>query len=114
MSAQYAPWILAAPVRFVGRCLYRLTTLGAERLPEGGALLVANHLSYADVLVLQMACPRPIRFVGHEGLLKASWFFRWVFRLTGTIAPSSFCTFPARACRRSVPAVESPAWETCL
>ena len=88
MCAQYAPWLIAAPVRFIGRCLYRVRALGAERLPEGGALLVANHLSYADVLVLQLACPRPIRFVGHEALTKASWFFRLVFRLTGTIPVS--------------------------
>ncbi len=88
MSAQYAPWILAAPLRLLARRLYRVTTLGAERLPEGGALLLANHLSYVDVLVLQMACPRPIRFVGHENLPKVSWFFRWVFRITGTIPVS--------------------------
>jgi acyl-[acyl-carrier-protein]-phospholipid O-acyltransferase/long-chain-fatty-acid--[acyl-carrier-protein] ligase len=89
MSAQYAPWIIAAPVRLIARCLYRVTTFGAERLPEGGALLVANHLSYADVLVLQLACPRPIRFVGYEGLMKVSWFFRWVFGVTGTIPVSA-------------------------
>ena len=88
MSAQYAPWILAAPLRLLARCLYRVTSLGAERLPEGGALLLANHLSYVDVMVLQMACPRPIRFVGHENLARVSWFFRGVFRVTGTIPVS--------------------------
>jgi acyl-[acyl-carrier-protein]-phospholipid O-acyltransferase/long-chain-fatty-acid--[acyl-carrier-protein] ligase len=88
MSAQYVPWILAQPVRFIARLLYRVRVLHAERLPEGGALLLANHLSYVDVVVLQLACPRPIRFVGHEGLVKASWFFRYVFRLTGTIPVS--------------------------
>ena len=75
---------LARPCIWLGRLLYRVRSSGAERLPEGGALLVANHLSYVDVVVLQMACPRPIRFVGHEGLTR-NWFFRLVFRLTGTI-----------------------------
>jgi acyl-[acyl-carrier-protein]-phospholipid O-acyltransferase/long-chain-fatty-acid--[acyl-carrier-protein] ligase len=89
MSAQYAPWIIAAPVRLLARCLYRIKTLGAERLPEGGALLLANHLSYMDVVVLQMACPRPIRFVGHESFLSVSWIFRFIFWLTGTIPVSS-------------------------
>lgn len=89
MSAQYAPWFLAAPLRLLARCLYRLKVLGDDRLPEGGALLLANHLSYMDVAVLQIACPRPIRFVGHEGLPKASWFFRFVFWLTGTIPVSA-------------------------
>lgn len=88
MSAQYAPWFIAAPFRLFTRLLYRVKTRGAERLPAGGALLLANHLSYADVLVLQLACPRAIRFVGHEDLPRASWFFRLVFRLTGTIPVS--------------------------
>lgn len=88
-AAQYAPWILAAPIRLLARCLYRIKVLGAERLPEGGALLLANHLSYADVVVLQMACPRPIRFVGHESLPRTSRFFRWVFKITGTIPVSA-------------------------
>ncbi len=88
MRAQFAPWILAAPIRLIARCLYRITTLGAERLPEGGALLVANHLSYVDVVVLQLSCPRPIRFVGHEHLPRISWFFNLVYRLSGTIPVS--------------------------
>ncbi len=88
MSAQYVPWIIAAPVRLLARCLYRIKTYGAERLPAGGALLLSNHLSYADVIVLQMACPRPIRFVGHENLVRESVVFRFFFWLTGTIPVS--------------------------
>ncbi len=84
--AHASAW-LALPCIWLGRLLYRVRSSGAERLPEGGALLVANHLSYVDVLVLQMACPRPICFVGHEVLLK-HWFFRLVFRLTHTIPVS--------------------------
>jgi acyl-[acyl-carrier-protein]-phospholipid O-acyltransferase / long-chain-fatty-acid--[acyl-carrier-protein] ligase len=88
MRAQYAPWFIALPVRLLARWLYRVRALHADRLPAGGALLLANHLSYVDVLVLQLACPRPIRFVGHENLLAEHWFFRLVFRLTGTIPVS--------------------------
>lgn len=84
-----APWWLAWPCILFARLLYRVRWSGAERLPEhGGVLLVANHLSYVDVVVLQMACPRAIRFVGYEGLT-LNWFFRLVFRLTGTIPVSS-------------------------
>lgn len=84
----HAPWWLAWPCILFARLLYRVRSSGAERLPEtGGALLAANHLSYVDVVVLQMACPRPIRFVGYAGLTD-NWFFRMVFRLTGTIAVS--------------------------
>src|SRR5262252_5588877 len=45
------------------RCFYRVTSLGLENLPSGGFLLVPNHISWVDALVLQLACPRPIRYV---------------------------------------------------
>src|SRR5499427_876435 len=52
---------------FVGRPLvrffYRVTSLGLENLPAGGFLLVPNHISWVDALVLQLASPRPIRYV---------------------------------------------------
>jgi acyl-[acyl-carrier-protein]-phospholipid O-acyltransferase/long-chain-fatty-acid--[acyl-carrier-protein] ligase len=54
-------------LHFIGRPLvrsfYRVTALGLENLPEGGFLLVPNHISWVDALVLQFACPRPIRYV---------------------------------------------------
>src|SRR6266436_862979 len=45
------------------RCFYRVTGLGLENLPAGGFLLVPNHITWIDALVLQLACPRPIRYV---------------------------------------------------
>ena len=45
------------------RLFYHVTTLGLENLPGGGFLLVPNHISWVDALVLQLACPRPIRYV---------------------------------------------------
>ena len=45
------------------RCFYRVTPLGLENLPAGGFLLVPNHISWVDALILQLACPRPIRYV---------------------------------------------------
>src|SRR5213594_770878 len=45
------------------RSLYRVTALGLENLPSGGFLLVPNHITWVDALVLQLACPRPIRYV---------------------------------------------------
>jgi 1-acyl-sn-glycerol-3-phosphate acyltransferase len=44
--------------------IYRLKTSGVETIPdEGPALLVCNHQSLADALVITAACRRPIRFV---------------------------------------------------
>ena len=45
------------------RCFYRVNTLGLENLPDGGFLLLPNHISWVDAIVLQLACPRPIRYV---------------------------------------------------
>src|SRR4029434_4275820 len=45
------------------RFFYRVTTLGLENLPAGGFLLLPNHITWVDALVLQFACPRPIRYV---------------------------------------------------
>src|SRR5881296_503180 len=49
--------------RLLVRCFYRVTATGLENLPSGGFLLVPNHISWVDALVLQLACPRPIRYV---------------------------------------------------
>ena len=45
------------------RCFYRVSSLGLDNLPAGGFLLVPNHITWIDALVLQLACPRPIRYV---------------------------------------------------
>ena len=49
--------------RLLVRCFYRVTALGLESLPAGGFLLVPNHITWIDALVLQLACPRTIRYV---------------------------------------------------
>jgi 1-acyl-sn-glycerol-3-phosphate acyltransferase len=44
--------------------LYRLRARGLENLPERGAcLMVCNHVSFVDGLVIAAACSRPVRFV---------------------------------------------------
>ena len=48
------------------RCFYRVTTLGTDNLPEGGFLLLPNHITWVDAIVLQLACPRPIRYIIDE------------------------------------------------
>ena len=46
------------------RTVYRMRTRGMENLPEeGAAVLVSNHVSFVDALVIAAACHRPIRFV---------------------------------------------------
>ena len=49
--------------RAFARCFYRVTAYGADNLPSGGSLLLPNHISWIDAIVLQVACPRPIRYI---------------------------------------------------
>src|SRR5215467_2777582 len=49
--------------RLLVRCFYRVTALGLEDLPRGGFLLLPNHITWVDAIVLQLACSRPIRYV---------------------------------------------------
>jgi acyl-[acyl-carrier-protein]-phospholipid O-acyltransferase / long-chain-fatty-acid--[acyl-carrier-protein] ligase len=50
-------WILV-------RVIYRIKVIGRENIPEkGGALLVSNHLSFVDVVLISVAANRPIRFL---------------------------------------------------
>ncbi|KOO16849.1 acyl-phosphate glycerol 3-phosphate acyltransferase [Vibrio xuii] len=47
--------------------MYRVTHKNLHNLPQkSGALLVCNHVSYMDALLLSAVCPRLIRFVMEE------------------------------------------------
>src|SRR5881398_2684049 len=52
--------------RLLVRCFYRVTALGLENMPVGGFLLLPNHITWIDAIVLQLACPRPIRYIIDE------------------------------------------------
>jgi acyl-[acyl-carrier-protein]-phospholipid O-acyltransferase/long-chain-fatty-acid--[acyl-carrier-protein] ligase len=49
--------------RLLVRCFYRVTSLRLENIPAGGFLLLPNHITWVDAIVLQLACSRPIRYV---------------------------------------------------
>jgi 1-acyl-sn-glycerol-3-phosphate acyltransferase len=51
--------------------LYRLKIIGRENIPvKGPAVLVCNHVSFVDWLIIACACQRPVRFVMHYRYLK--------------------------------------------
>lgn len=86
----HLPWWLEKLAAPVARLLYRVRSSGGEVLDgPGGKLVLANHLSYVDAVVLQLASPRPLRFVGYAELPKMNWFFRWVFASSQTIPVSA-------------------------
>ena len=66
--------------------LYRVRVEGVERhVPdEGPALLVCNHVSYVDALVLGGSIPRPVRFVMYYKIHRLP-LLGWLFRTARTI-----------------------------
>jgi 1-acyl-sn-glycerol-3-phosphate acyltransferase len=60
--------------------IHRVHAIDTDRIPEeGAAVLVCNHVSYVDAIVIMAASPRPIRFVMDHRIFKIpvlSWIFR--------------------------------------
>lgn len=77
--------LLRLALGVLGRIFYRVMPVGLERLPAtGGVLLLPNHISYVDAVILQLACPRPIRFLVYDQIYQQG-FLRWGLRLLGAI-----------------------------
>jgi acyl-[acyl-carrier-protein]-phospholipid O-acyltransferase/long-chain-fatty-acid--[acyl-carrier-protein] ligase len=70
------------------RVVYRVQTHGLENLPSGGFLLLPNHITWVDALLLQLACPRKIRFVIDEEFYEHR-LLHPVLRIAGTIPITS-------------------------
>jgi len=66
--------------------VYRLKKTGLENVPEEGpAVIVCNHVSLVDALVIAAACRRPIRFVMDHQIFRLP-ILSFVFR-TGKAIP---------------------------
>jgi 1-acyl-sn-glycerol-3-phosphate acyltransferase len=81
-SAYEVARLLTAPAR---RGLVRLDVVNAENLPtEGPVIIVANHLSFFDSVLLMFALPRPVSVLG-----KAEYtdhrITKWLFCGSGMI-----------------------------
>jgi acyl-[acyl-carrier-protein]-phospholipid O-acyltransferase/long-chain-fatty-acid--[acyl-carrier-protein] ligase len=104
----YALWHLphqtvCTVMRLIGPIFYRVRVLGHANIPSGGALVICNHLSYVDAVVLQIASPRPMRFVAFAGFVKSP-FVRFVFRAAGVIPVNA--NKPAKGIRLAVDALK--------
>jgi 1-acyl-sn-glycerol-3-phosphate acyltransferase len=75
---RFLAWLLIHTV-------HRVEALDTERIPErGAAVLVCNHVSYVDAIVIMAASPRPIRFVMDHRIFKTP-FLSWLFRTAKAI-----------------------------
>jgi 1-acyl-sn-glycerol-3-phosphate acyltransferase len=69
----------------VTRCVYRFRVRGDQNIPtDGAAILVANHVSFVDAIVLMAASPRPIRFIMDHRIFKVP-VLGWLFKLAKAI-----------------------------
>jgi len=65
--------------------LYRVTVRGRANIPkEGAALIICNHVSYVDALLILGASTRPIRFVMDKSISEMP-LLRYLFRHAGVI-----------------------------
>lgn len=60
---------------------YKVRVQGMRNLTESnGVLLLGNHISWLDWGLVQIASPRPIRFVMTKNIYQV-WYLNWFFRL---------------------------------
>jgi 1-acyl-sn-glycerol-3-phosphate acyltransferase len=65
--------------------VYRFEVRGDEHIPaEGAAVLVCNHVSFVDAMLLMAASPRPIRFMMDHRIFQVP-VLGWLFKLAKAI-----------------------------
>jgi 1-acyl-sn-glycerol-3-phosphate acyltransferase len=75
---RFVAWVLS-------HFIYRFKVQGDEHIPtEGAAILVCNHVSFIDAVLLMAASPRPIRFIMDHNIFKVP-VLGWLFRLAKAI-----------------------------
>lgn len=79
---RFIAWMLA-------HTFYRIRVLHEERLPKtGGALLLVNHVSWVDALILSATTRRGMHFLMYRGYYEW-WPVHWLFKLAGCIPVAS-------------------------
>ncbi len=77
-TLRFVCWILS-------HLAYRIRHIGMEHIPErGAALIICNHVSYIDALVLLGSIRRPIRFIMAKDIYDAP-VLRYLFKAAKTI-----------------------------
>ncbi len=93
MNAVVALYIFSLVPEFLMRFLawmlihtiHKVKCVDTDRIPdEGAAVLVCNHVSYVDAIVIGAASPRPIRFVMDHRIF-ALPLLGWIFRTAKAI-----------------------------
>ena len=76
------PMTLRILLWFFTRTFYRLTVLGRDNIPaKGGALLVSNHVSFVDMLLILAGTHRFARFLLPQSVCELTWLKPFLRRL---------------------------------
>jgi 1-acyl-sn-glycerol-3-phosphate acyltransferase len=87
-TLRFVAWVL-------GNVLYRQRVEGLRNVPESGpALLICNHVSFVDFLIIHGAVWRPIRFVMDREMSRLP-LIRFLFAQARVIPITSFKNDPA-------------------
>ncbi|MDT8371619.1 MAG: lysophospholipid acyltransferase family protein [Gammaproteobacteria bacterium] len=100
----YINWIDGL-VRLLCRYVHRLPDTKIDLPEQGGALVVANHVSGLDPFLLISACQRPLRFlIAREEYERP--LLKWLFKAAGCI-PVDRSGSPELALRQALRALQS-------
>ncbi len=77
--------IIGVMIRALTPFMYRVRYEGLNHIPsKGPAVLVCNHVSYIDWLIIASACRRPVHFVMHASIYNLP-VLNWILRPAGII-----------------------------
>lgn len=78
-TIRFVVWILSL-------FFYRLRVVGQEKIPEhGGAVLVCNHVSWLDGILIPLVSERPVRMLAYADYVDIRGPAGWISRTFGTI-----------------------------
>lgn len=81
-SIRFSLWMLT-------HTIYKIRIVGQEHVPSRGpALLISNHISYVDALLIAACVQRFVRFMMYRPHFE-TWVLNWLFRLMKVIPVSS-------------------------
>jgi len=87
---QVDEFVIRFMIWILSNTIYRVQETDLHHIPrEGPAVLVCNHVSFVDAVLIAGSCRRPIRFVMDHNIFKSialGWFFKAIKAIP--IAPS--------------------------
>jgi acyl-[acyl-carrier-protein]-phospholipid O-acyltransferase/long-chain-fatty-acid--[acyl-carrier-protein] ligase len=101
LPSDFIRLLIASLVKFI----YRIKTTGLENIPKsGGALLLPNHVTFADAFFLSVISERPVRFVMDESFM-VNPIIRLSAKLFGTVTIRR--SHPLEAIRKTIEALNN-------